>query len=424
MRTRNILPAVLLVLAGGEALSQVKTENASVKKKGQAVEVSFDVREMPAHVRSRQKLVLRPYLYAGTDTLWLERAQLYGKDCFRRERQNRWLAGEKNWELQGYDTFVKGGTLEYAETVRYERWMKSAGLGIAYHVEGCGCECCDGDQGVPVGPVYVAPVPEVVPVTPAKKNFEVVEAKKRWDFKEEMKVFFPVGKTVLHTDKYNNKKTLDEIITGIRKIGDMEKLHLQGVEITGFASPEGGLELNTRLGAGRAQALKGYIQGTLPELHDEDFRLVNGVENWDGLRKLVAASAMEYRDEVLAILDDTLLGSGRKAALMKLEGGKPYRYMLKEFYPVLRNACYVSVYYDVLGDRAADAVNAANELIRGGKYTEALKLLEPYREDDRAFNSIGVCYMMLEEEVTAIEWFEKAIRAGHADAEKNLKQIK
>ena len=56
--------------------------------------------------------------------------------------------------------------------------MKEAGLGIAYHTEGCGCECCGGDQGVPVGPVYVAPVPEVTPVEPSAKNFEVVEARK------------------------------------------------------------------------------------------------------------------------------------------------------------------------------------------------------------------------------------------------------
>ena len=32
--------------------------------------------------------------------------------------------------------------------------------------------------------------------------------------------------------------------------------------------------------------------------------------------------------------------------------------------------------------------------------------------------------MMMEEEEIAIEWFEKAIKAGHAEAEKNLKQLK
>lgn len=98
--------------------------------------------------------------------------------------------------------------------------------------------------------------------------------------------------------------------------------------------------------------------------------------------------------------------------------------MLKEFYPGLRNACYVSVYYDVLGDKAADAVNAANGLIRAGKYSEALEMLLEYRKDDRTFNSIGVCYMMLEDEEEAISWFEKALQAGYTEAEGNLKQLK
>ncbi len=425
MKARNILLACSVAFLSGELGAQVQVENPSVKKDRREVEVRFDIRDMPEYARSRQKVVLRPYLHSGTDTLWLEPARLYGKNRFRRERQEHFLAGNKEWTLTGYNVFLKGGTLEYSERVPYERWMKEAGLGIAYHTEGCGCECCGGDQGVPVGPVYVAPVPEVTPVEPSAKNFEVVEARKRWVFKEkDMKVFFPVSKTVLNPDAYNNKATLDEIMAGIRKIGDMEKLRLQGVEITGFASPEGGLSLNTRLGAGRAAALKEYIRGEMPELRDEDFVLVNGVENWDGLRALVAASSMEYKDEVLAILDDSTLGSGRKAALMNLKNGKPYRYMLKEFYPELRNACYVSVFYDVLADKVADAVNAANELIRAGKYAEALKSLEAYKNDDRVFNSIGVCYMMMEEEEIAIEWFEKAIKAGHAEAEKNLKQLK
>ena len=109
---------------------------------------------------------------------------------------------------------------------------------------------------------------------------------------------------------------------------------------------------------------------------------------------------------------------------MKLAGGKPYRYMLREFYPELRNACYISVYYDVLGDKGADAVNEANALIREGKYDEALAVLLEWKEDARAYNSIGVCYMMLEEDEEAARWFEKAIEAGNAEAARNLEQIR
>ena len=148
----------------------------------------------------------------------------------------------------------------------------------------------------------------------------------------------------------------------------------------------------------------GYVRGGGESLMGGDLMLGSGVENWDGLRGWVAASGMEYRDEGLAILDDEDVEGGRKAALMKLEGGKPYRYMLRELYPKLRNACYIAVYYDVLGDRAADAVNAANGLIREGKYDDALALLPAWQEDARAYQSLGVCFMRLGGGEEALGW--------------------
>ena len=64
------------------------------------------------------------------------------------------------------------------------------------------------------------------------------------------------------------------------------------------------------------------------------------------------------------------------------------------------------------------------KLINEQKYDEALKMLKAWENDDRAYNAIGVCLMMQEREEEAIIWFEKAIKAGHAEAAKNLEQIK
>ena len=422
---KTILITMIFLLPAFGAAAQLAVENVSVKKEKRNVEVHFDVTGVPDDMRSRQMLVLRPYLSEGADTLWLEPARIYGKLYYKHERQVKALVGNRNWGLSAGEAMWRKDTLEYVAKETYSRWMKHASLGVAYHYEGCGCVYCGGSQTLADNaPVYVAPVPAVEEVKPEPKHFEVVEAKKRWRFSQEMRVFFPVSKLVLYPDRYGNKAILDEIVASVRKIGDLEQLTLQGIEITGFASPEGGLKFNTQLGEGRAKALQVYLMKELPELREENFLLVNGVENWDGLRKLVEASDMEYREEVLAIIDDEQVAGGRKNALKRLAGGKPYRYMLKEFYPGLRNACYVSVYYDVLGDKAADAVNAANGLIRAGKYSEALEMLLEYRKDDRTFNSIGVCYMMLEDEEEAIGWFEKALQAGHVEAEGNLKQLK
>ena len=159
-----------LAVAGNLA-AQVQVEQVEVKKEGRRVAVGFSVPGAPEDMRSRQKMVLRPYLYAGADTLWLPEAQVYGKIRYKRERQEAALAGDREWTLGALDAMGKGDTLVYAAVAGYDRWMRRASLGVAYHYEGCGGMCCSGSQCVGEGlPVYVAPVPVVEEALPEERQ--------------------------------------------------------------------------------------------------------------------------------------------------------------------------------------------------------------------------------------------------------------
>ena len=69
---------------------------------------------------------------------------------------------------------------------------------------------------------------------------------------------------------------------------------------------------------------------------------------------------MEYRQEVLDIIDSyTIEQEERKTKLKQLAEGKPYAYMLDSFYPSLRNAGYLQVYYDI--DRTASIATAVTD---------------------------------------------------------------
>ncbi len=420
---KKIFTAVCLLFVPLVMTAQVVVENARVGKNKRNIDISFDIDTDNEALKSRYKMVLTPYLYSGADTVLLAPVEIYGNIRYKRERQEQALGGNGEWTL-GEGQMRKGGVYSYSASIPYVSEFRTASLGLSREIVGCGCECYDGEQLLWNGLVYVTPEPVVEDTPELAVNYEVVDAHRRWVFdSEEMKVFFTVSRTDLNPAAYGNQATLDEIMEAIRKIGDLDKIRLSGIEITGFASPEGGLAFNTRLGKGRAEALREYIRSQEPGLTDEDFNLINGVENWEGLRRLVAASDMEYRDEVLEIID-TRTGEDRKNALKALDGWRPYSYMLRTFYPQLRNACYVSVYYDVLGDVAADAVNAANAMIREKRYADALDALLEYRDDERAWNSIGVCYMMLEDEDEAAVWFGKALGAGDETARRNLEQIR
>jgi Flp pilus assembly protein TadD len=121
---------------------------------------------------------------------------------------------------------------------------------------------------------------------------------------------------------------------------------------------------------------------------------------------------------------DTKSGEERKTALKRLNNGSTYRYLLKNFYPQLRKACYLAVYYDELADVAAADINKANEMIRNNQPAEALEILSKHEADSRAWNSIGASMLLLERAEKAIYWLEKAIEAGSEEAKENIKYLK
>lgn len=127
------------------------------------------------------------------------------------------------------------------------------------------------------------------------------------------------------------------------------------VVIVGSASPEGTLAFNDRLAWNRAVALKDFLLRNTAFPADS-MTLFNGSEDWRGLRRMVAASDLYEREEILRIIDNVPVKKGRELELMKLSGGRPYLYMLEHMFPELRNAAFIKVYYENLPDPAAEAL--------------------------------------------------------------------
>lgn len=100
---------------------------------------------------------------------------------------------------------------------------------------------------------------------------------------------------------------------------------------------KGSLANNKRLSEGRAMALRDYLASKY-DFSRNQYYIVFGGENWDGLVKALDSFEMEYKDEVLNIIKDVPLEKGRETKLMQLRGGVPYRYMLKYIFPSLRVA--------------------------------------------------------------------------------------
>lgn len=415
---------ILLAILPCVAFAQVSYDAKRVVYNKQNVEVSFDVSSGAKTLKNNTKMVLTPFLHNGADTVWLDSFEVFGSVKYKRERQEQSLRGNRGWTLSS-NQIMEGDSYTFTASVPYKSWMNGATLSVDRRVLGCGCDCFDGQNTLEKGlKPYDPPTQLLADAVPSVEYYQVVDTHKHYILQErEPYVIFPVSQTKLYLDRYNNEQTLNEIIEAIKAIEKCDEQQLNNIEVVGLTSPEGTLKFNTELGEGRAAALSKYIQSQMPHLKDEQFYIINGVENWDGLREMVESSELEDKDAVLEIIA-TKSGKERKTALKRLNNGTTYYYMLRNFYPQLRKACYIAVYYDELADVAAANINAANELIRNGKPAEALELLMKHDNDSRAWNSIGASMILLERVEEAIYWFEKAIEAGSQEARENLKYVK
>lgn len=421
---RKIL-ATAAVLFGISNMADAQTVimNENLTQDGSSVTVSFEVDTDVKDLPSNRKEVIMPYIYNGKDTLWMDVIEVYGKGRFKRERQINHIDGNKDWEL-GENQFMKGQVYSYTAQVPLKRWMKSANLGIRRQIVGCACEEGLQDENLAEG---LALFEE--PQMPARRipDYVLNDAKKFWDFgQDELEIKFKESKIEIDSSVFDNELTFGKILAAVDKIHSDPNYRIDKIEVAGYASPEGKPGFNNWLGYNRALALIDYIIEKRPEynLTKDNFRIVNGDENWEGLKWALQDYDFEHKERVLQIINDESVPSELKKSKIKwIDHGKTWKYMLYEIFPHLRCARYLAVYYDSADDKAVETINHSNALIREGKYQEALENLSKVSDDARALNPTGVALMMQGKFEEAMPWFEKALEYDHPEAQNNIDAI-
>lgn len=419
--------AILLLVFGlcGAANAQSKIVKQEMTQDGKIVTVAFDVETDVRGIPSRRKEVLKPFIYNAQDTVWLEEMMVYGKGRYMRERQVNHINGDKTWEL-GHNQVLKGTTLSYESKVPLKRWMQSANLGIHRSVVGC-ARCNESKQAESLAEgVKLFHEPQLPPRrTP---NYVLVDAKNSWNFGEDdLSITFKVSCVEMDNSIFNNKTTYAKILEAVDKIYADPYLSLDKIQVAGYASPEGGTGFNTWLGENRALALIKYIIKERPEynLTYDNFEIVNGEENWLGLRGELIAANDPRKDEVIPIIDnDELTNEEKKVRIKAIDRGRVWMRMLKVYYPHLRSARFLSVTYEAKDRHSTTVINQANRLIRVGRYAEAIEKAMQYSEDMRAHNTIGVALMLDKRFEEALPWFERALKGNCPSAQKNIDAIK
>ena len=402
--------------------AQSRITGQAVVHDGKDAIVTFNIETDDNSIPSKRKEVIMPYIYNGKDTVWLETVEVYGKNRYKREKQENHLDGDKGWDL-AEGQILKGDVYSYRDTAPLKRWMAPVNLGIRREIVGCACEEGLTDENIASATLFEEP-----PVEPRRipKEFAVADATRQWDFgQDELEIVFKVSKIEIDSSVFNNEVTFGKILAAVDKIYANPKFRVDKIEIAGYASPEGRQSFNKWLGENRAKALIDYIITNRPQynLTQDNFRLRNGEENWAGLRRHLLASKIEEKQQVVEIMDMDLPDEEKKLKIKAIDNGKVWKKMLDEVYPHLRCARYLAVYYDSTQDEAVDVINQANQMIREGKYSEAYEHVKPYDDDFRAYNTVGVALMMQGEFEKALPWFEKALETESKEAQSNIDTI-
>lgn len=171
------------------------------------------------------------------------------------------------------------------------------------------------------------------------------QAEARKERHEEGRAFvdFPVDKITLYPEYRNNPRELDKIIQTINLVKNDKNTTITSISIHGFASPESPYSHNAWLAENRARTLKDYVWQLL-HLEDSIFMVNFTPEDWEGLRKYVEDGALEYKMEILALIDDAELDPDVKEWRIKSSYPRDYRFMLDNWYPALRHSDYVVTY--------------------------------------------------------------------------------
>jgi len=403
MMKRNMqfiaLALTFLYLNVNGALAQDRSYDGTIRIKpvrleqlGEFIHVDLDVVLEDVKVKSARGVDLIPQLVSSTTTYDLPRVSIKGRNEYLvYERRLAVMSRkEKNSHKLPYrvekNTKKQSGVIQYRYVLPYEAWMADARLNVQRDECGCGeSTLMNVEHTFDKVTLERMLVPYVV--TPYLSYVEpMVEEIKSRDVQAEAFLDFEVNKVDIRPEYMNNPKELAKIRAMIDDLRFDTNVKVNRLDIIGYASPEGTLEVNKRLSEGRAMALRNYL-ATQYDFPKNQYHIQFGGENWDGLVKALATVEMDYKAEVMEIITNIPIEKGRETKLMQLRGGVPYRFMLKHIFPGLRVAiCKVS--YDIKNFNLEEAKEVIKKRPQNLSLNEMFVVANTYTKGSQEFIDI------------------------------------
>lgn len=238
--------------------------------------------------------------------------------------------------------------------------------------------------------------------------------------------------------KNNSVKEFVKMLNEINN--DRERLNLNNIEVSAYASPDGGFQLNDKLANKRQQNSEKFVgqQLKLAKMKaDVDANYT--AQDWDGFQELVKASNLQDKDVILRVLSMYKDPEEREAQIKNMSAA--FRELADGILPQLRRA-RMTINYELIGRSDAqieeqlktDAKQLSIEEIlysatltndNAEKATRYTKATEVYPNDARAYNNLATLAYANGDYSKAKDYLNKALSVDgkSAEAKANLGMI-
>lgn len=209
----------------------------------------------------------------------------------------------------------------------------------------------------------------------------------------------------------------------IKSLKDSEDRKIERIEVSSYASPEGGLDLNEKLANNRGKSSENYINGQLKKIKASvsiDSKVT--AEDWEGFQKLVSNSNIEDKAVILRVLSMYNDPEQREEEIKKLSVA--YKILADEVLPELRRS-KMSLVVSVVGRSDEEISRLAIEdpaklneeellyaasltsdnALKQSIYTKAVDQFQSVR----AYNNLGYAYYQQGKYAEAERAFQKAL---------------
>ena len=222
--------------------------------------------------------------------------------------------------------------------------------------------------------------------------------------KQEANIKFLIQQATLRKSELKNN-SVQEFVKMLQKINaDREGLNLDNVEVSAYASPDGGFNINDKLANERQKVSEQYVNQELKKINmNANVDAKYTAQDWEGFQELVKASDIQDKDVILRVLSMYKDPEEREQQIKNISSA--FRELADGILPQLRRS-RLTINYETVGrsdDQILQQIKddatklSIEELLYGAALKEDLNLQEDiyklatevYPNDARAYNNLA-----------------------------------